>query len=370
MSETFPHGRAGFKKLGCHCDDCEFRRHQPGYVDKGCRCRVCKDGQNEYVTAQRNRRKNGGRKSARTRGRSVTRSEVRPGATQSPAERPQRDQAASTPASPHGRAVSATDPGKGQGESPARVGDAVAPPVAPERSPQTPASAPESPAKRARPTGGSKAPRWKVPPLWTDSTEPKYGEEHRVYLADALTYIAQSPTVNFRYAGFDRDTPKQEVKDFARLVKAFRKDNPGILDSNGDANNMRGFTYYGYYLTSPEYVGESESESETETDDAEVSTAVKPDTDTVTPAITRAQKPSVTFRRPTREGTCMIHVSEQAPCSNAADGTYTMSGNAVCESHFTAMKVHYPTRVKYVAPNSTPFKPANATANEPPITFG
>jgi hypothetical protein len=103
-------------------------------------------------------------------------------------------------------------------------------------------------------------PQWEIPHLWpTANQEPDYAADHRAALQQALATIETSP----RILALTDDSPKQEAKDFARLIKETCKANSHI-DLHYEGNNMRGFTYYSFTLSLPDYEYEPEPEPEPE----------------------------------------------------------------------------------------------------------
>lgn len=190
---------------------------------------------------------------------------------------------------------------------------------------------------------------WEIPRLWPSSkSEPEYAGSHRTEINTVLNNLTSGAAWSVT---FERDTPKQEVKDFLRLIKETQKANPDI-DLQWQGENMKGFTYYTYVL----YINietEQEPEPEPETQYARTLVPSIPPNQTH-PARARTSPSNPSLRFTFRNGNnimCEIVMQGEPPCNKFAgdksECTFTVDGHPVCEPHFQTVREQYPSRVKY-----------------------
>jgi hypothetical protein len=153
-------------------------------------------------------------------------------------------------------------------------------------------SAASEPASDAPPVPLRGARSIEMPRLWPiHDTEPEYAEEHREFLAGVILYILKDPAHNASNVTFTKDSPKQEAKDFERLLGVFQRNNPEIMRFHHVIESYRGLPYFGAYyefqVYGPEYEF-PEYEDEDEADESGDATGGPPQSATGTRAAAAA----------------------------------------------------------------------------------
>jgi hypothetical protein len=105
---------------------------------------------------------------------------------------------------------------------------------------------------------------YEVPRMWpTRAGEPAYAEDHRQEFASYIRAVIDDPK---DYYIFPRDNfsfeSKEEAKDFARLIKAFKKEYGNVVTFEGVLPQRWFFVYDKYHVYGPNYVAPKEDTDE------------------------------------------------------------------------------------------------------------